>query len=105
MVEILMVVTLIAACAAAGMIGVVLVRERASTREAREEQGKLLSGFSQAISAQMGSIATLQNAQIDSFALRLEQVRTVLQDNLARVQELQRLSAKETRDTLEQRLD
>ncbi|HET7670249.1 MAG TPA: DNA recombination protein RmuC [Burkholderiales bacterium] len=105
MLEILTVVTLIAACAAAGMIGLVLVRERASTREAREEQGKLLSGFSQAISAQMASLATVQNAQIDSFALRLEQVRTTLHDNLARVQELQRLSAKETRDTLEQRLE
>ena len=105
MIEILIVVTLIAACAAAGMIGLVLVRERTSTREAREEQGKLLSGFSQAISAQMASLATVQNAQIDSFALRLEQVRTTLQDNLARVQELQRLSAKETRDTLEQRLE
>ena len=105
MLETLIVVTLIAACAAAGMIGLVLVRERTSTREAREEQGKLLSGFSQAISAQMASLATVQNAQIDSFALRLEQVRTTLQDNLARVHELQRLSAKETRDTLEQRLE
>jgi|tagenome__1003787_1003787.scaffolds.fasta_scaffold20978488_3 DNA recombination protein RmuC len=105
MIEILIVVTLIAACAAAGMIGLVLVRERASTREAREELGKLLNGFSQAISTQMASLATVQNAQIETFALRLEQVRTTLQDNLARVQELQRLSAKETRDTLEQRLD
>jgi DNA recombination protein RmuC len=105
MIEILVVVTLIAACAAAGMIGLVLVRERASTREAREELGKLLNAFSQAISTQMASLATVQNAQIDSFALRLEQVRTTLQDNLARVQDLQRLSAKETRDTLEQRLE
>jgi DNA recombination protein RmuC len=105
MVEILIVVTLLAACAAAGMIGLVLVRERASTREAREELGKLLNAFSQAISTQMASLATVQNAQIDSFALRLEQVRTTLQDNLARVQDLQRLSAKETRDTLEQRLE
>jgi DNA recombination protein RmuC len=94
MLEILIVVTLIAACASAGMIGVVLVRERASTREAREEQGKLLAGFSQVISVQMGSIANLQNAQLESFALRLEQVRTTLQDN-----------AKATRDTLEQRLE
>jgi DNA recombination protein RmuC len=105
MIEMLIVVTLIAACAAAGMIGLVLVRERASTREAREELGKLLNGFSQAISTQMASLATVQNAQIETFAVRLEQVRTTLQDNLARVQELQRLSAKETRDTLEQRLD
>jgi DNA recombination protein RmuC len=105
MLEILIVVTLIAACAAAGMIGLVLARERASTREAREEQGKLLSGFSQAISAQMASLASVQNGQIESFALRLEQVRTTLQDSLARVQELQRISAKETRDTLEQRLE
>src|SRR3954464_7847087 len=105
MIEILIVVTLIAACAAAGMIGLVLARDRASTREAREEVGKLLNGFSQAISTQMAALATVQNAQIDSFALRLEHLRTTLQDNLARVQEMQRLSAKETRDTLEERLE
>jgi len=94
MLEILIVVTLIAACAAAGMIGVVLVRERAAARDAREELGKLLSGYSQAITAQMAANAGLQNAQLDSFALRLEQVRTTLQEN-----------AKATRDTLEQRLE
>ena len=94
MAEILLVVTLIAACAAAGMIGVVLVRERAAARDAREELGKLLSGYSQAITAQMAANAGLQNAQLDSFALRLEQVRTTLQEN-----------AKATRDTLEQRLE
>jgi DNA recombination protein RmuC len=105
MVEILLVVTLIAACAGAGMIGLVLVREQASTRDAREELGRMLNGFNQSISTQMASLATVQNAQIESFALRLEQVRTTLQDSLARVQDLQRLSAKETRDTLEQRLE
>jgi len=94
MAEILLVVTLIAACAAAGMIGVVLVRERGAARDAREELGKLLSGYSQAITAQMAANAGLQNAQLDSFALRLEQVRTTLQEN-----------AKATRDTLEQRLE
>jgi len=94
MAEILLVVTLIAACAAAGMIGVVLVRERAAARDAREELGKLLSGYSQAITAQMAANAGLQNAQLDSFALRLEQVRTTLQEN-----------AKATRDTLEERLE
>src|SRR4051812_889662 len=105
MIEILIVVILLAACAAAGMVAVLLLRERESTREAREELGKLLSGFSQAISTQMGSIAGIQNSQIDSFAVRLEQVRRTLEDNLARVQDLQRLSAKETRDTIEQRLE
>ena len=105
MLEILLVVTLIAACAGAGMIGLVLARERASTREAREELGKMLNNFSQAISTQMASLAGMQNQQIENFALRVEQVRTTLQDSLARVQDLQRLSAKETRDTLEQRLE
>lgn len=98
MVELLLVLTLIAAASCAGLIGVMLLRERASAREAREEMSGSLAQFSQTISAQMGAMATLQES-------RLESVRKTLEDNLGRIQEQQRLAARETRDTLEQRLD
>jgi len=64
-----------------------------------------LSTFGQNISTQMTSIATVQNNQIDSFALQLENFRRTLEEQLARVQDQQRLAAKDTRETLEQRLE
>jgi len=87
MYEILLVITLIAACAAAGMAGMMLARERASAREAREEFARTLGAFSQTLSAQMGSMAVVQESRFDS-------VRKTVEDNLARV-----------RETLEQRLE
>ena len=116
MTELLLVLTLIAACAAAGLIGLVLMRERATAREARDELARALMTFSQTISTQMSSIATVQNGQIDGFArqlaslaaaneARLESFRRTLDESLGRVQDQQRLAAKETRDTLEQRLE
>ncbi len=64
-----------------------------------------LSSFSQSMSTQMTSIATMQNNQIDSFALQLENFRRTLDESLGRVQDQQRLAARETRETLEQRLE
>lgn len=98
MTEVLLVLTLLAACAAAGMVAALLARERAAAREARKELADSLANFSQTISMQIGAISTGQEA-------RLESVRKTLEDNLGRMQDQQRLSAKETRDTLEQRLD
>ena len=88
----------------------------AAARAAREELANGLSAFSQNISTQMGSIAAVQNNQIDGFAqslamltatneAKLESVRKTLEESLARVQDQQRLGARETRDTLEQRLE
>ena len=98
MIEILLVLTLIAAASAAGLIAVMMLRERASAKEAREELTRGMATFSQTLSTQMGSLASVQNSQI-------ENVRKSIDENLARIQDQQRLSAKETRDTLEQRLD
>jgi len=103
--ELLSVLTLVAAVVAAVAVVVMLGRERASSREAREELSRGLSSFSQNISTQMTSIATVQNNQIDSFALQLENFRRTLEEQLARVQDQQRLAAKDTRETLEQRLE
>ena len=102
--EILLVLTLVAAIVAAVAVVIMLGRERASSRDAREELSRSLSSFGQNISTQMTSIATMQNNQIDSFALQLENFRRTVDESLARVQEQQRLAARETRETLEQQL-
>ncbi len=98
MVEILLVLTLIAAASTAGLLALFVLKEKESARASREELGAALSSFSQAISTQMGSLASVQNGQIETL-------RKTLDENLARVQDLQRLAAKDTRDTLEQRLE
>jgi DNA recombination protein RmuC len=97
-IEVLLVLTLIAACGTAGMLGVFLLRAKAAEREAREELSRGLATFSQTISTQMGTLSSVQNSQIEGL-------RKSVDENLARVQDQQRLAAKETRDTLEQRLD
>jgi DNA recombination protein RmuC len=98
MVEVLLVLTLIAAAATAGLLTLFLLRSRSAEREAREELSRSLATFSQTLTTQMGSAATMQNGQLDSL-------RKSIDDNLGRVQDQQRVAAKETRDTLEQRLD
>jgi len=88
----------------------------AAARAAREELANGLSTFSRNISTQMGTIAGVQNNQIDGFSqslaaliasneAKLENFRKTLEESLASVQDQQRLAARETRDTLEQRLE
>ena len=98
MVEILLVLTLIAAISTAGLLAVFLLRARSNEREAREELSRGLATFSQTLSTQMGSAAAVQNGQMDGL-------RKSIDDNLGRIQDQQRLTARETRDTLEQRLE
>ncbi len=116
MTEVLVVLTLVASAVAVAMLLMLLARERASAREARDELSRGLSAFGQNIATQMTSIATVQNNQIDSFAqslagltasneAKLDSFRRTLEEQLARVQEQQRLAAKDTRETLEQRLE
>ena len=92
--EVLVVLTLVAAAVAVVLLLMLLGRERASARESREELSRGLSSFSQNIATQMTSIATLQNKQIESFAAQLENFRRSLNEG-----------ARETRETLEQRLE
>lgn len=92
--EVLLALTLVASIVAAVAVVVMLGRERASSREAREELSRSLSSFGQNISTQMTSIATVQNNQIDSFALQLENFRRSLNEG-----------ARETRETIERRLE
>src|SRR5688500_16700668 len=98
MVEILLALTLVVSISIAGLLALFLSRARGAEREAREELSRNLATFSQTLSTQMGAAATVQNGQMDGL-------RKVIDDNLARIQDQQRLAARETRDTLEQRLD
>jgi DNA recombination protein RmuC len=95
-IELLLVATLVAACLAAGLIGVVLLRERATARDAREELSRALATFSQTLSTQMGSIATVQNAQAETLRQavesRLERIHHTVDEKLHATLE-QRLSA------------
>jgi DNA recombination protein RmuC len=50
-----------------------LLRERATAREAREDLSRALGTFSQTISTQMGAIATVQNAQFETLRQAVEQ--------------------------------
>jgi DNA recombination protein RmuC len=98
MVEILLVLTLVAAISTAGLLAVSLLRARSAEREARDELSRNLATFSQTLSTQMGAAATVHNGQMDGL-------RKAIDDNLARIHDQQRLTARETRETLEQKLD
>jgi DNA recombination protein RmuC len=98
MVEIFLALTLFAAISTAGLLGVSLLRARSAEREARDELSRSLATFSQTLSTQMGAAASVQNGQMDGL-------RKAIDDNLSRIQDQQRLAARETRDTLEQKLD
>jgi DNA recombination protein RmuC len=104
-IEGLLVLTLIAACAGAGMIGIMLLRERSSAREAREELSRTLATFSQTISTQMGSIAGVQNQQSEMLRGAVEQrLERLQQDNAAKLEQMRQTVDEKLHATLEQRL-
>jgi DNA recombination protein RmuC len=87
--EVLLVLTLIAACATAGMLAVSLLRARSAEREARDELSRHLATFSQTISAQMGSIAGVQNQQFETLRAAVEQrLDRIQQDNSAKLEQI-----------------
>jgi DNA recombination protein RmuC len=86
MTELLLVFTLIAACAAAGIAAVILMRERGTAREAREEQARSLGLFSQGMEQ------------------RLENVRRTLEENLARLQQDNAAKLEQMRQTVDEKL-
>ncbi len=105
MIEILLVITLIAACAAAGLGAVLLLRERATARDSREELGRSLASFSQTISTQMSSIATVQNAQFETLRQAVgERLERIQQDNAAKLEQMRQTVDEKLHATLEQRL-
>jgi DNA recombination protein RmuC len=105
MLEILLVVTLIAACATAGMMALMLGRERASAREAREELSRALMSFSQTVATQMSSIATVQTNQVEHLRKSLEDgLARMQQDNAAKLEQVRQTVDEKLHATLEQRL-
>jgi DNA recombination protein RmuC len=105
MLEILLAVTLIAACATAGMMAVMLGRERSSAREAREELSRALMGFSQTVATQMSSIATVQANQVEHLRKSLEDgLARMQQENAAKLEQMRQTVDEKLHATLEQRL-
>jgi DNA recombination protein RmuC len=105
MLEVLLVLTLIAAAASAGFVALLLLRERTSAREAREELSRALATFSQTISTQMGSIAGVQNQQSEMLRGAVEQrLERLQQDNSAKLEQMRQTVDEKLHATLEQRL-
>jgi DNA recombination protein RmuC len=73
MVEVLLVLTLLAAASTAGLLAFFLMRARSAEREAREELSRSLATFSQMLTTQMGSNATVQNAQFETLRSAVDQ--------------------------------
>ncbi|HEX5476777.1 MAG TPA: DNA recombination protein RmuC [Burkholderiales bacterium] len=89
MTELLLALTLIAAASTALLLGLFLARERASAREAREELARNLASFSQTLSAQMGSIASVQNNQFETLRGAVEQrLERIREDNSAKLEQI-----------------
>jgi DNA recombination protein RmuC len=103
MIEILLVLTLIAAAISAGLIAIMLLRERVSAREAREELARNLMNFSQTLSTQMGSIASVQNNQFETLRGAVEQrMERMQQDNSAKLEQMRQTVDDKLRVTLDQ---
>jgi DNA recombination protein RmuC len=103
--EILLVVTLIAACATAGMMALMLGLERGAAREAREELSRALMSFSQTVAAQMASIATVQASQVEHLRKSLEDgLARMQQDNAAKLEQMRQTVDEKLHTTLEKRL-
>jgi DNA recombination protein RmuC len=73
MVEVLLVLTLVAAASTAGLLALFLARARGAEREARDELSRSLATFSQMLTTQMGSNATVQNAQFETLRSAVDQ--------------------------------
>jgi DNA recombination protein RmuC len=105
MVEILLVLTLIAAISTAGLLAVHLMRARSAEREAREELSRGLATFSQTLSSQMGATATVQNAQFETLRGAVEhRLERIQQDNAAKLEQMRQTVDEKLQSTLEKRL-
>ena len=130
MIETLVVVTLVVAAISLVLLLVLLTRERnvrseaeAGARAAREELSASVDRMNQSVVAQMTSIATVQNGQIDGFsrqlvelsgsnerrfdALRLtveQQLEKLQQDNASKLELIRATVDEKLHATLEQRL-
>ena len=105
MIEILLALTLIVAISTAGLLAVFLLRARGAEREAREELSRGLATFSQTLSAQMGSVAGVQNAQFENLRGVVEQrLEKIQQDNSTKLEQMRLTVDEKLHATLEMRL-
>ena len=103
--EVLLVLTLIAAASTAGLLAFFLMRARSAEREAREELSRSLATFSQTLTTQMGSAATVQNAQFETLRGAVEQqLGRIQQDNSAKLEQMRQTVDEKLHATLEKRL-
>ena len=105
MVEVLLVWTLLAAAATAGLLAFFLRRARSAEREAREELSRSLATFSQTLTHQMGSTAMVQNTQFETLRGAVEQqLGRMQQDNAAKLDQMRQTVDEKLHATLEKRL-
>jgi len=105
MVEALAIATLVILLAIGAMLTVSLLRARTAEREARDELSRSLATFSQTLSAQMGSTATVQNAQFETLRGAVEQrLERIQQDNSAKLEQMRQTVDEKLHATLEKRL-
>ena len=105
MVEILLLLTLLAAGSTAVLLALFLMRSRSAEREARQELSQGLATFSQTLTAQMGSIAGVQNAQFETLRGAVEQrLASIQQDNTTKLDQMRQTVDEKLHATLEKRL-
>ena len=105
MIEILLALTLLVSISIAGLLGLFLLRARGTEREARDELSRGLATFSQTLSAQLGSTATVQNAQFETLRGAVEQrLERLQQDNAAKLEQMRQTVDEKLHATLEKRL-
>src|SRR5712671_2392963 len=105
MIEILLALPLVAAASTALLLGLFLLKEKTSAREAREELSRSLMNFSQTLSTQMGAVASVQNNQFETLRAAVEQrLERMQQDNSARLEQMRQTVDEKLHATLEKRL-
>ena len=101
MIEALLVLTLIAACASTGFVALLLLRERG----AREELSRGLMGFSQMHSSQIEQVRKSIDDNLGRIRDTLEQrLDRMGQDNAAKLEQMRQTVDEKLHATLEQRL-
>src|SRR5712671_897931 len=105
MIEILLALPLVAAASTALLLGLFLLKEKTSAREAREELSRSLMNFSQTLSAQIGSVASVQNNQFETLRTAVEQrLERIQQDNSAKLEQMRKTVDEKLQSTLDKRL-
>jgi len=101
----LLVAVLVVAAASLGGVLLLLARERASAREAREELGRAMHAFAQGVTTQLASGSGVQNAQYEALRGSVEQRLERIQRDSAEKLELMRKTVDEKlHETLDRRL-